>query len=284
MGMESGIITLTTDFGSEDAYVGAMKGAILSEYRSAAIIDITHHIEPQNLGHAAVTIASAYPFFPGGTVHVVVVDPGVGTHRAALALSAAGHVFIAPDNGVLSNVVAAEQVDGCYLIENTRLFRPAVSRTFHGRDVFAPVAAKIAAGRIGLEELGPPLASERMVDLDTPTVKVTGNALTGSVLITDHFGNLITNITNAMLAELTETCACSLGALKVILGPDSIMGVSGCYGDVPSHSPLALIGSNGFLEVAVNQGNAREYFNASVGDRVRVTVDRESSDTVPLNR
>jgi S-adenosylmethionine hydrolase len=269
--MASGIITLTTDFGLEDGYVGMMKGAILSENRHATIVDLTHGIGPQHILQASFTIASAYQFFPAGTVHLIVVDPGVGTDRSVVVLEADGHIFLAPDNGVLSLVMSTAMPVACRTVQNQRLFRKDISRTFHGRDIFAPVAAIIASG-MDLSTLGPSLRPEELVRIDIPVPLISPTAITGMVVSVDRFGNLVTNISASNLADFVRGTAIRVADLRVAAGQHRISGVKKRYADVPIDTPLALVGSNYYLEVAVNQGNAGRWLQLSEGDSVVVTA------------
>ncbi len=186
------LLTLTTDFGLRDHYVGTMKGVILSRCPEAHIVDISHGVPPFSLWTGAYTIDQAAPYFPAGTIHVVVVDPGVGTTRRAILAEAIGQQFIAPDNGVLSMILARDPGAVVREITNQELFLPAVSATFHGRDIFAPVAASVACGRARPEEVGPILtAVERLPNVE-PVQQANGDWV-GTVLSVDHFGNVITN-------------------------------------------------------------------------------------------
>jgi len=186
------VVTLTTDFGTRDAYVGAMKGVILSRCPGATVIDIAHDLPAHDIVTAALTVEASCPLFAEGTVHVVVVDPGVGSQRAALAARIGGHVYVGPDNGVFDRVVARFGVDECVRLENPVHRRAAVSRTFHGRDIFAPAAAAIACGT-ALSELGSPAVASVRLNLPQPERFESGR-IVGSILCVDRFGNLITNI------------------------------------------------------------------------------------------
>lgn len=234
------LITLLTDFGCKDPYVGVMKGQILGHCPQAQLIDLTHEVEPQDVAGAAFQLAKVQRWFPDGTVHLVVVDPGVGSRRAAVAARAWGQYFVGPDNGVLYPSLQAAD----YQVVQLDVPEGA-SKTFHGRDVFAPAAARLAAGA-EFESLGEPFGQLQELILDT-----------GRVLWIDHFGNLITGI-------------------KGLDGEDSVkingyrVPVVKTYVDVPEGQPLALWGSDGHLEISVNRGSAADFFQARPGLEVQV--------------
>ena len=188
------IITLLTDFGIEDGYVGTIKGVILSVNPSAMIVDITHQIDPQDLIEAAYVIKSSYRYFPKGTVHVIVVDPGVGSDRAIVALEMMGHIFLAPDNGVLTLLLDEGRLDSITRVNNSQYFLEPLSQTFHGRDIFAPVGAHISKG-VDLKKLGSGLNRNDLVHLSIrkPSISDEGE-LVGTIVSVDRFGNCITNI------------------------------------------------------------------------------------------
>lgn len=260
------VITLTSDFGWDDEFVGVMKGVILAVNPFAQIVDITHQIAPQDLMAAAYRIQAAYRFFPKDTVHVVVVDPGVGSSRAIVALRVQDHTFVAPDNGVLSLVIEGHPVDRLVNVTNDRFFLKPLSDTFHGRDIMAPVAAHLSRGT-DLGRLGPALSVENLTGL--PMMRAGINAegvLEGSVILSDHFGNLITNIDTAAFDTLKARCKdCEI---DVMIAQHRIRGLSRSYADVPPHQPLAIMGSKGLMEIAVNCGRADSYFKAAKGDTV----------------
>lgn len=262
------VITLLTDFGTSAEYVGLMKGVILSICPSAAIVDITHHIDSQDIEQAAFTIHSSYGYFPDGAVHLIVVDPAVGCRRALLALEMKNQFFIAPDNGVLSLLFDEANITSLIQITNSRYFLASVSRTFHGRDIIAPAGAHLAAG-LELRRLGPEIAIRDVVRLDNMDARISKSGdLVGKIVFIDDFGNLITNIHFKKLSNTYQ--ADSEGKLQVKIGPHIINGLSETYGSVQSNTPLALIGSRGYLEIAVNKGNAAHVLNAAKGDSVWV--------------
>lgn len=266
------IITLTTDFGLEDAYVGIVKGVILTRNPGATIVDVTHCIPPGDVSRASYLIESAYRYFPSGSIHVVVVDPGVGTGRDVIALEADGHFFLAPDNGILSDVLPAIGTGNAVSVQNTRYFLSPLSQTFHGRDVFAPVAAHLSMGH-GLGDLGPRVDMKSMVRLDRDAPVAGGpHAIIGSVVTVDRFGNLITNIQEQDLSGIGA--GHSARRLKIRIGTQTIDGLSAAYASAEFGKSLAIIGSTGRLEISINGGNAREVLAVGPGAEIRVEADR----------
>jgi S-adenosylmethionine hydrolase len=260
------IITLTTDFGLADGYVGTMKGVILDIAPTATIVDISHEITPQGVREAAYILYAAYRYFPQGTIHVVVVDPGVGSERRAVALRTPQATFVAPDNGVLSYVVAGERVEEIAHLTNPRYHLSPVSRTFHGRDIFAPAAAHLARG-IRLAELGEPLREIITFPLPRPQVRPDG-AIVGQVIHVDRFGNLITSIMSKDLADHSP-----LRKSVVKIRGQSIRGIVNTYAEVTAGKLLALIGSEGYLEISVSGGSASQTLEAKAGDEVLLKVE-----------
>ena len=264
------IITLLTDFGLEDAYVGIMKGVVLSVNPSAAIVDITHQVESFDLNQAAFTIKSSYRYFPEGSVHVVVVDPGVGSERAIIALKMKGHTFLAPDNGVLTLIIDEGDIETIVRVENSDYFLKTVSQTFHGRDIFAPVGAHISLG-VDLKLLGRPVKKKDVVRLSIPEPFISEkNELVGTIVFIASFGNCITNIDLSRLESFYKAGAGK--RLQIMIGQQKLDGLSGNYESVSPQSPLAIFGSFDYLEIAVNCGSARRYFGAQKGDTVRVIL------------
>lgn len=267
----SGPITLLTDFGDRDGYVGAMKGVIASLAPGVAVIDICHAVPPQDLLHAGLTWRSAVPFFPRGSVHVAVVDPGVGTARRILAFEARGSVFLAPDNGLIGFVLSRRDVRRVVAVKDRQYFLPEVSSTFHGRDIFAPVAARVAVG-LDLGALGPAVRSYRRQALPksrrrrvrSPARGGHGPCMVeerGEVVYIDRFGNVVTNIPareGVRFARLETERAHRFDKLAE------------AYGSTPRGRALLLVGSLGFLEIAVNQGSAARVLDLDRGDRVVV--------------
>ena len=261
-------ITLMTDFGTEDVYVGVMKGVIAGIAPDARVIDLTHAVGDFNIVEAAFRIRQAHPWFPEGTIHVIVVDPGVGGERRAVAMRAGGHVFVAPDNGVLSSIDADKGHDELVELTNPGFFLPDVSATFHGRDIFAPVAAHIANGT-ALSELGPALECIQRAPVPEPSMSSDGR-IVGTVLWADRFGNLVTNIPSPMLGN---------GVVERIEVNDrAIGGLSRTFGDVDAGNWVAMIGSFGMLEIGVNLGNAAERLGQGTGAVVTVVKNRRMKD------
>jgi len=255
----SRIITLTTDFGLTDGYVGAMKGAVLSVNSECTVVDVSHSVSPQDVAGGARVLMSACPFFPLGTVHVAVVDPGVGTQRAAVAVKAGGHYFVGPDNGLLSPVVELMGLEAVHQLDDVRFFRDDVSTTFHGRDVFGPVAGHLSTG-VAIERLGPVCKLKRLPAASSAQVSGDGVVL-GAVTHVDHFGNLITNIARAQLPELPVTVTFS-GHCEAPLVHT--------YGDAITGKIVALVGSSGLLELALPNGSAAQSLQAGAGLIVEV--------------
>ncbi|MDX2165972.1 MAG: SAM-dependent chlorinase/fluorinase [Deltaproteobacteria bacterium] len=260
------VVTLLTDFGSADAYVGIMKGVALGVRRDLTLVDLTHDIPPQAVAVGALLLRSAVPFFPAGTVHCAVVDPGVGSARAGVAVVTDAAVLIGPDNGLLAPAAAA--LGGARAIvelQHTALFRHPVSATFHGRDVFAPVAAHVAGGLDPLT-LGP--HRDGLVPLDLPAPRLAADAVQGEVIHVDRFGNLLTNIDAAALAAFRDH------RLSVTVGAMSpVAGLVATYADAAPGGLCALLSSWGTLEIARRDGSAAAALGAGRG--AAVTVRRE---------
>ncbi len=254
-----GVVTLTTDFGLEDPFVGVMKGRILDRFPAARLIDLTHAIPPQRPAEAGFWLSRCFQYFPGGTVHVAVVDPGVGTERAIVCIAAAGHALIAPDNGLLVPVVARSRASEVYELAPATLAALGirnVSATFHGRDIFAPVAAELASGRLAPSDLGerrPGLAHGGPGDRNTPDgparapAAEEGDAVSGRVVTIDHFGNLITDIDSSRLALLRDPRITIAGR---------VLSCRRTYGEARPGELLALVNSFDVLEIAVPGGSA----------------------------
>ncbi len=261
------VITLTTDFGLTDYFVGAMKGVILRINPNATLVDITHDIAPQNIEQGAFLFANAARYFPADAIHVVVVDPGVGSARRAIALQAGETIFVAPDNGVLSLAIRNSQFAiRCAHLNNPAYWLPRVSHTFHGRDVFAPVAAHLSLG-VPLEALGDPI--DDWVRLPRASALRAGDAIAGRVVHIDRFGNIVTNIGEEMLSGMDR------GRLVVHIGGRVVRGVKSTYADAARGELVALISSSWHLEVAMRDGNAAEAVGVRIGDEMVVGLDRE---------
>jgi len=258
----SEIITLLTDFGSQDGYVAAMKGVILGIDPTAQLIDLSHEVEPQNIEAGAFLLQAHFRCFAAGTVHLAVVDPGVGGERAALAASGGGHFFIAPDNGLLDFCVDWPDLQAVRLTQK-KFWRDTISSTFHGRDIFAPVAAHLARGE-ALANLGEPYKLQRK--LAARECRMEKQTLHGQVVYIDRFGNLVSNISASRLQEFSAG-----RPVTISLDGYLISGLCKTYADVPPHSLLALIGSFGFLEIGINLGSAHARFAARTGAPITVT-------------
>jgi S-adenosyl-L-methionine hydrolase (adenosine-forming) len=258
------IVTLTTDFGHRDPFAGIMKGVILGICPSARLVDLSHDIAPQDIREAALALESAWRFFPAGSVHLAVVDPGVGSSRRALALHSSGHYFVGPDNGLFT--FALDGGFAAVSIEAAPYRLPDVSRTFHGRDVFAPAAAHLASG-VALDRLGPAVADP--VRLALPCSRREGDAVVGEVIAGDRFGNLLTSVSSADVTELAAG-----GPVSVELGGQLLGALAGCYAEGPEGRPGAILGSAGRLEIFVRNGDARSVLGASLGVLVRVRRER----------
>lgn len=267
------IITLLTDFGLQDEYVGLMKAVIASINPKASIIDITHGIDSQDIVQAAYILKSAYPYFPPGGIHVVVVDPGVGSQRRAIAVKCPNGIFVAPDNGVLSLVLEGNRIESAVKITDSSFFRQPVSHTFHGRDIFAPVAGHLSLG-IDISRLGPRISSRQLAVIDLPRPGVRSDrVLYGQIVARDRFGNLLTNID---ADQLTRFCRPELWQrLAIKIAHRTIDGICETYACVAPENLLAAIGSRGYLEISVNRGDAGRILKVSKGEPVVVTRPNE---------
>jgi len=257
--MRPGIVTLTTDFGMEGPYVAAMKGILLGLAPGVTMVDVCHSIAPQNVLEGAFVLTGIVDAFPEGTVHLAVVDPGVGTKRRLLAAKAAGQWFVLPDNGLLTGVARGHEVEAAWEIANPNLARREVSPTFHGRDVLAPAAAHLLKGG-DPAELGPPTSKFVSIRNFEPTPAEDG--CIGEVIFKDAFGNLITNIKKDQLAARPP------GSWTVEIGGHRIEGIGRTYAESPAGSLVSLIGSGGWLEVAVVNGDAGRLLSAGPGATV----------------
>ncbi|HUJ85122.1 MAG TPA: SAM-dependent chlorinase/fluorinase [Candidatus Acidoferrales bacterium] len=258
------MITFTSDFGLKDPYVAEMKGVILTINPKAVLIDITHQIKKFNVRAAAFALASAVPYFPEGTVHLAVVDPGVGTDRRAIVIQTKKDCFVGPDNGVLVLACRNQIIQHIYNLTNPKFMLPKVSGTFHGRDIFAPAAAYLDRG-VMPADFGPEI--DDPVTLKFAKVKISSGSLIGEVLDVDGFGNIITNITERDVAHMEgKTLSLELASAKLEIP------LGKTYASTKPKEPLLLIGSHGFLELALNQASAAEKFRKKVGDKIKVSV------------
>jgi S-adenosylmethionine hydrolase len=255
------IITLTTDFGLSDPFVGIMKGVILGIAPDVRIVDLSHDVRPYNIGGAAFLLKTSFAYFPAGSVHVAVIDPGVGSARRAVAAYANGHYFVAPDNGVLAYALHPDE--GCaaplvYRISNESLFRKPVSRTFHGRDIFAPVAAHLARA-VPLAAAGEAIAGFATAPLPQPRLQ--GSRLIATVLHVDRFGNIITNLRRRHLAG---------GGFSIAAGGITITGLRDTFAGAGAGELFAVEGSTGYIEIALNQGSAADRLGLATGGEIQV--------------
>lgn len=274
-------IALLTDFGTTDTYVGIMKAVMQRIAPDARFIDITHGIQPQNVRQGAFTLLNAFTYFGPGTIFLVVVDPGVGGTRKPIAASAGGYYFVAPDNGVLSYMLADFENPEVVELSNLSYQLTPVSNTFHGRDIFAPTAAHLASG-VPLYKFGPTV--EHVYKQLLPQLKIEGSQIIGQALYTDHFGNIITSIgkfnwTDEHTLRLTpqfgnKDRAVNVPAEKVSIKirNTTIAQIRRTYGEVDRNELLTLIGSSGYLEIALNQGSAASQLNLTSGDQVTLQI------------
>jgi len=256
------LITLTTDFGLRDWFVGTMKGVIAGIAPRASVIDLTHDIPPGDIQSGAFALAAGCRYFPKGTVHVAVVDPGVGSRRRAIAVKTTNYLFVGPDNGVLSFALRKQRIKNIRLIENQDLFLHPVSRTFHGRDIFSPVAAHLSAG-LPFSKLGPVL--EKYTQLSWPEPRFGKARVEGEVIYLDRFGNAITNLDAESLRTL-DAASLEVHTLGRCLCP-----IAEFYQAVPAGKPVAVIGSSGLLELAVNGGSAKKILRLKIGTPITVS-------------
>jgi S-adenosyl-L-methionine hydrolase (adenosine-forming) len=270
------VVSLITDFGLDDEYTGVMKGAVLRVNPQVTLVDICHRIAPFDIPAAARMLAASYAFFPERTVHVVVVDPGVGSERNIVAIDMDRHLFLVPDNGIGAYLAQGLQVDDLVCVEPERLGLDPLSATFHGRDLFAPVAAHMASG-MPLRELGSPYDASLLVTLpDVMEMNQHEGRIDGRITSIDRFGNLITGIDRDSVLAVSGDGGCE--SLELTLCGQRIKGLARYYEQVAAGKSLMLIGSRGYLEVAVNQGSAKQVFQASVGDPVTVFSGKTGVD------
>jgi len=256
------VVTLLSDFGDRDIYVGVMKGVIAQINARLRVIDLTHQILPQNISAARFCLMNAYPYFPKGTVHIAVVDPGVGSKRRAIAVEFAQGFLVGPDNGIFSGILSQKQAIAAVELTNLNYWRTTEpSSTFHGRDIFAPVGANLASG-VAIQELGQEIDPASLVQLDIGECKQTTTGVTGSIQYIDHFGNLVSNIPLSYVQGKTW-CVQVRG-----------LTIPGCetYSDVKLGEAIALVGSHGWVEIAINSGNAQSQLQINLQDGLEVIV------------
>ena len=253
------ILTLTTDFGANGPYVAAMKGVVLSRVPGVQLVDISHEIGPQNILEGAFVLACVVDAFPAGTIHLAVIDPGVGTHRRLVAARMAGQWFVLPDNGLLTYVAREYPVEEVFELENPSVARTPVSNTFHGRDLLAPAAAHLALGQPA-SDLGP--MRHGIVRLSAAEPRSDDREVVGEVIFRDAFGNLITNVPSALLGNTPPD------AWEVELAGHRIAGLTRSYGLQPPGTLVSLVGSSGWLEVSLVNGDASRYLDCGPGATV----------------
>lgn len=259
------VISIMTDFGLRDGFVGVMKGVILGITPGVSIVDISHLISPQNIQEGAVIFDNSAPYFPPGAIHICVVDPGVGTARRPLAARIGTQIYVGPDNGLITLFLARAEREGWssefYHIDQPRFWLPVISTSFHGRDIFAPVAAHLAQG-VPFSDIGSPITDPVLLPLSLPERTTSG--LQGVIRHIDHFGNISTNLRSEHLAGLENVVVRACGV--------SILGLARTFGDRPPGELIAYLSSMGHLSIAVVNGNAAQRLNAHVGDAVEVEV------------
>jgi S-adenosyl-L-methionine hydrolase (adenosine-forming) len=256
-------ITLTTDFGSDSPYVAAMKGVILSIDPDARIVDLTYAVPAQDVRQGALVLDEVTPWFPAGTIHVAVVDPGVGSQRRIVYAEIGDQRYVAPDNGLLDRLAARRRVSRIIAVAERAFWLPAVSATFHGRDIMAPVAARLSRG-LAAEQLGPPI--EKLVTLTWPEVVVLPREIRGTVQSIDSFGNLITDITGPMLADVPRD-----ESVRIACDEHETLGIYRTYSDQPAMTLMALVGSSGRLELAIVEDSAAAMLGIRTGTPVVVS-------------
>ena len=260
------IITLLTDFGYQNPYVGIMKGVILGICSEVKIIDLTHGVTKFGVKQGAFLLSQTAPYFPNGTIHVVVIDPGVGTNRRRLIIEGTRSLYVGPDNGVLSLAVRREGLVKAVEISEKKFISPKLSTTFEGRDIFAPASAHLALG-VKIEEFGPEVSNP--IQLNFPEAIVEKDRIIGSVLYIDCFGNIITNVNSTHLQEINAIMG-ELVEIK-INGTSKKLRYLKAYAQVPVNTFLMVIGSSDFLEISINQGSAKDMLKVDYSTRIEIT-------------
>lgn len=254
-----GVISLTTDFGHDDPYVGIMKAVILRRFPAARIVDLTHQVPPFRPEIAGLWLGLSCRWFPAGSLHIAVVDPGVGTDRRITLQASGDHRFLAPDNGLADEIARHVRIRSCRHVDTSRLPAAGVSGTFHGRDIFAPLAAGLAAGELRAEDVGP--ETRDLVPSTLPQPRTSGGTVAGEILFADHFGNLLTNIPAALVGDAAASARCGGRRFRFVR----------TYGDASPDEPVALIDSFGLLELACRNADAARTLGLGPGDRVTVS-------------
>ncbi|MBH8565948.1 SAM-dependent chlorinase/fluorinase [Nostoc sp. CENA67] len=259
--LQTSVITLLSDFGDHDVYVGVIKGVIAQINPKLAVVDLTHQIPPQNIAAGRFCLMNAYAYFPVGTVHVAVVDPGVGSRRRAIAVEFAQGFLVGPDNGIFSGVLSQSPAIAAVELTNLNYWRtPKPSKTFHGRDIFAPVAAHLASG-VPFKQLGQEIDPATLVQMNISSCNQTANGMVGYIQYIDHFGNLVSNIPGSYVQG--KTWYVQVAGLTI----------PGCetYADVEVGEAIALVGSHGWIEIAINSANAHSQLQINLQDELLVS-------------
>jgi S-adenosylmethionine hydrolase len=254
------VITLTTDFGLDDGFVGSVKGVIISINPTTLVVDISHNISPQDILHGAFVLYQSFSYFPKGSIHLAIVDPGVGSRRKPVVIETDGYIFVGPDNGIFSLVLKKEKPKRIIALTNKHYFLKNISNTFHGRDIFAPVAAHLALGE-SLTNFGEEIEEIEITEWGIPVTK--GDKLEGMVLHIDRFGNLITNISTEDIFSFSGK-----GPVQIKLGERRVKGLSSSYSEVQRGEPVALIGSINLLEIACNRESAHRILGIEKLDKI----------------
>ena len=257
----NGIISFTTDFGDSDGYVGIMKGVIMSIHPTARLIDISNQIPKHDVRAAAFLLQYSYHYFPVGTVHLAIVDPGVGSSRRPIAVETRDYFFIAPDNGILQFIFQKEEILNVVHIQNKKYMAENISATFHGRDIFSPAAAHLSKG-LSINKLGTQISDFETANITSPIID--SEKIIGSIVYIDHFGNLITNIPGDLLYGKS---------FSLTFSGHKIEKLTESYSRGLQSQPCAIIGSSGYLEIAVNQQSAEQLLNAAIGDRISIFLN-----------
>lgn len=256
------VITLLTDFGLKDSYIGAMKGVILSINPEVHIIDITHDIEPQSVLEAAFVLYTTYSYFPKGTTHLAVVDPGVGTERRSIGIRTQDYHFVGPDNGVFGLILGKHKDSEVFELINKTYLREKISQTFHGRDIFAPVAAYLSLG-VALDKMGGVIKDYKRVEIPEPMV--TQRIMEGQIIYRDRFGNLVTNVNHEIFSHFIGH-----GSFEIEVGPFKTQTLRSAYAEVAPGELLAIFGSTGYLEISESMGNASAKLGVGVPIRIKI--------------
>lgn len=256
------MITLLTDFGTQDEFIGAMKGVIFSINSKAKLIDISHEIPPQSILSAQYVLNGYYAYYPEGTIHLVVVDPGVGTDRRIIGLQTDKHIFVAPDNGILTNIIKKESIKLVVEINQESFFREIISHTFHGRDKFAPIVANLSNG-IALEKMGREIDFNRLITIENlPCINANNDQIVGEIIHIDRFGNLISNVSTDLLFKSQNNL--DLNQLSVNIGRYEIL-VKNTYAATKKGNLIAVVNSQNHIEISKNGGSAAKQIKAEIG-------------------